>query len=397
MKTLLVIFGITGDLSSRKLLPALSHIIKDNPAHELSILGVSRRDVNVEELVLDATSNQELADCTKVHTMDLSKLEEYQGLKQAIGEYKADQTLMYLSVPPGAAAQIVDLLGEAAINSPDIHLLFEKPFGYDLESARDFLGRTARYYTDDQIYRIDHYMAKEVSAEVIRLRRDAESKLHNWGSASIKAVEIVAAEKIGIEGRGNFYEQTGALRDFIQGHLMQLLSLVLMKVPTGFSDDQIPSLRLAALMSVIVAMPEDAVRAQYEGYQEEAENIGSRTETFASVLLESADENWQGVPLRLTSGKALNEKRSYIAVHYKDGTSDIFEEGMAVSEGHRQLDAYERVLLEAIAGRKALFTTGGEVLRSWEILAYVQEAWQLDSVPLKLYPQGSTVEEVLEA
>jgi len=395
MKTLLVIFGITGDLSGRKLLPALSHIINDNPGRDLSILGVSRREADVKQLVLDSTGNQSVADCTELYTMDLAEVGDYAGLKSAIQAYKADQTLMYLSVPPGAAAQIVDLLGAAGINSPDIHLLFEKPFGYDLESAKDFLQRTARYYTEDQIFRIDHYMAKEVSAEVVRLRRDAENHHHSWGNASIKAVEIVASESIGIEGRANFYEQTGALRDFIQGHLMELLSLVIMKVPAQFTNDQIPAMRLAALNSINVALPEDSIRAQYEGYQDEVQNPGSQTETFMSIELTSADENWQGVPLRLASGKALNEKRSFINIHYKDGTNDLLEEGKVVSQENRQLDAYERVLLEAIAGHKAIFTGGEEVIRSWEILKYVQQGWAMNEPALKYYKQGSTVESIL--
>jgi len=397
MKTLLVIFGITGDLSGRKLLPALSHIINDNPGQDLSILGVSRREADVKQLVLDSTGNQNVADCTELYTMDLAEAGDYAGLKEAVRAYGADQTLMYLAVPPGAAAQIVDLLGEAGINSPDIHLLFEKPFGYDLESAHDFLQRTARYYTEKQIFRIDHYMAKEVSAEVIRLRRNAENHHHSWGNASVKAIEIVASESIGIEGRAGFYEQTGALRDFIQGHLMQLLSLVVMKVPAEFSDDQIPAMRLAALNSINVATYEDAIRAQYEGYQDEAQNPGSQTETFVSIKLTSGDENWQGVPLRLTTGKALNEKRSFISVHYKDGTTDVFEEGSVVDEGHRKLDAYERVILEAIAGRKTLFTSGEEVIRSWEILNYVQQAWAMNESALKYYKQGSTAESVIES
>jgi len=395
MKTLLVIFGITGDLSGRKLLPALSHIINDNPGRDLSILGVSRREADVKQLVLDSTNNQSVADCTELYTMDLAEAGDYAGLKDAVEAYGADQTLMYLSVPPGAAAQIVDLLGAAGINTPDIHLLFEKPFGYDLESAKDFLQRTARYYTEDQIFRIDHYMAKEVSAEVIRLRRDAENHHHSWGNASIQAVDIVASETIGIEGRANFYEQTGALRDFIQGHLMQLLSLVVMKVPTEFTNDEIPAMRLAALNSINVATFEDSIRAQYDGYQDEAQNPGSQTETFASIKLSSGDANWEGVPLRLTSGKALNEKRSFIEVHYKDGTSDIFEEGKAPSD-NRKLDAYERVLLEAIAGHKAIFTGGEEVIRSWEILNYVQQAWGMNDPVLKYYKQGSTVESIIE-
>ncbi|MES2631277.1 MAG: hypothetical protein V4611_04960 [Patescibacteria group bacterium] len=394
MKTLLVIFGITGDLSSRKLLPALSHIITDNPSEELTILGVSRREVDIKELVLNSTSNQQLAERTSLHTMDLAELNDYEGLKQALGVYDVDQILMYLSVPPGAAAQIVDLLGEAGINAPNIHLLFEKPFGYDLESARDFLQRTARYFTEEQIFRIDHYMAKEVAAEIIRLRRNAENHHHSWGNASIKAIEIVASESIGIEGRSGFYEQTGALRDFIQGHLMQLLSLVLMKMSTDFSDDDLPKRRLQALNSITVALPRDGVRAQYQGYQDEVENPGSRTETFASVSLSSGDENWKDVSLRLTTGKALDEKRSFIAVHYKDGTIDTFEEGRVVSED-RQLDAYERVLLGAITGRKALFTSGEEVLRSWEILTHVQQAWEMSELPLKQYAQGVSADFVI--
>lgn len=397
MKTLLVIFGITGDLSGRKLLPALSHIITDNPGRELSILGVSRREVDVKQLVLDSTANQSVADCTELYTMDLAEAGDYDGLKEAVNAYEADQTLMYLAVPPGAAAQIVDLLGAASINSPDIHLLFEKPFGYDLESARDFLQRTARYFTEQQIFRIDHYMAKEVSAEVIRLRRNAENHHHSWGNASIKAVEIVASESIGIEGRASFYEQTGALRDFVQGHLMQLLSLVVMKVPSGFSDDQLPAMRLAALHLINVATPEAGVRAQYEGYQEEAQNPGSKTETLVNITLTSSDENWEGVPLRLTTGKALNEKRSFITVHYKDGTHNVFEEGAIVSKGHRKLDAYERVILEAIAGRKALFTKGEEVIRSWEVLNYIQQAWAMDETALKVYKQGSSAQSVIES
>jgi len=396
MKTLLVIFGITGDLSGRKLLPALSHIINDNPGRDLSILGVSRREVDVKQLVLDSTSNQSVADCTELYTMDLAEAGDYAGLKDAIETYGADQTLMYLSVPPGAAAQIVDLLGAAGINSPDIHLLFEKPFGYDLDSAKDFLQRTSRYYTEEQIFRIDHYMAKEVSAEVIRLRRNAENHHHSWGNASIESVEIVASESIGIEGRANFYEQTGALRDFIQGHLMQLLSLVVMKVPAEFTNDQIPAMRLAALNSINVATAEDSIRAQYEGYQEEAQNPGSQTETFASIQLTSGDANWEGVPLRLTSGKALNEKRSFVNVHYKDGTNDVFEEGKVKSDD-RQLDAYERVLLEAIAGKKAIFTSGEEVIRSWEILNYVQQAWDMNEPALKYYKQGASADSIIES
>lgn len=389
MKTLLVIFGITGDLSTRKLLPALSHIIHDGNAPELNILGVSRREADVQEIVLESTKDQQLADITKLFTMDVAELSDYQGLKQAIAAYRADQTLVYLSVPPGAAAQIVDLLGEAGINTPDVHLLFEKPFGFDLASAEDFIARTGRFFADEQIYRVDHYMAKEIAHEVLRLRRNAENHHHHWNNQSVAKVSVVASEKIGIEGRAQFYEQTGALRDFVQGHLMQLLSLVLINKP-GTKD--LPAERLEVLERILPADPEKAARGQYKGYQEEAENPGSLVETFVSLQLESDDPDWKGVELQLITGKALSEKRSYIQIDYTDGTSDVFEEGKVLPQGERSLDAYERVLLEAVAGRKEIFTTSSEVLRSWTIVAPVQESWSMDSEIPSLYAPGMKLE-----
>lgn len=387
MKTLLVIFGITGDLSTRKLLPALSHIIHDDNAPELEVLGVSRREVDLQALISDSTQDDELASRTGLLTMDVAKVDDYRKLKDAITASGADQTLIYLSVPPGAAAQIVDLLGEAGVNTPDVHLLFEKPFGFDLASAQDFIDRTRRYFEEEQIYRIDHYMAKEVAAEIARLRRGAEAEHHHWGADAIESVTILASEAIGIEGRAQFYEQTGALRDFIQGHLMQLLSLVLMTRPT--LNESLPQQRLKALQQIIPVNAELTTRGQYEGYQEEAQNPGSNVETFVAVELQSNDENWRGVPLRLITGKALDEKHSYIDIQYKDGRSLFFEEGkVTVTEG-RTLDAYERVLIEAIAGRKELFTTSDEIIRSWEILAPLQYSWEMASEPIQLYKKGA--------
>lgn len=385
MKTLLVIFGITGDLSTRKLLPALHNIVQSDNAPDLEILGVSRRNVDIEELITKSTHDGTLSPITSLLTMDVAELSDYHKLKQAIHKAGADQTLVYLSVPPGAAAQIVDLLGEAEINTPDIRLLFEKPFGFDLASAQDFIARTSRYFGEEQMYRIDHYMAKEVAAELLRLRRGAEAEHHHWGADSIEEVAVVAAEEIGIEGRAQFYEQTGALRDFVQGHLMQLLSLVLMTRPA--LDESLPKQRLKALQQLVPVNADLAVRGQYEGYQDEAENPGSTVETFVALELQSADENWKGVPLRLITGKSLGEKRSYVQITYRDGRVDTYEEGKVVPKDRPALDAYERVLLEAIAGRKELFTSSDEVIRSWEIVAPVQYAWSMsDTLPVSYKP-----------
>ena len=387
MKTLLVIFGITGDLAGRKLLPALDAIVADGKGDDLSILGVSRREVDAGVLFKDYPK---LAKRGDVFTMDLATLNEYDRLKKYLEDSDAYRVLFYLSVPPGAAASIVDLLGEAGLNSARYNVLFEKPFGYDLASAQDFIKRTGQYFSEEQLYRIDHYMAKDIAAQLLVLRQNAENYHHHWSAESVEKITVVATETLGVEGRGQFYEQTGALRDFVQGHLMQLLSLVLMD-PTSFTIDQLAVRRLRALQQLIPADPLASVRGQYEGYDEEVENPGSRVETLVSVELQSEDPRWKGVPLQLITGKALDTKRSAIIITYTDGKTDVFEEGAAMS-AQRAQDAYERVLLEAIGGGRAIFTTSDEILRSWEVLSPLQEAWAMEQVPLETYAIGTSVE-----
>lgn len=394
MKTKLVIFGITGDLSTRKLLPALEHIIGTQDYQDVSIVGVSRRDVDVADLLQSATGSTALVDRTTVFTMDLAVADDYGRLKDYLALGDDQQAVIYLSVPPSAAADIVDLLGKAGLNTGNVKLLFEKPFGFDLFSAQDFIDRTKRYFDEQQLYRIDHYMAKEIAADILTLRSNAENHHRSWGAHSIASVDIVASEKIGIEGRTTFYEQTGALRDFIQGHLMQLLSLVLMDIPADFDIAGLPTYRLEALLQLWPADPRLATRSQYIGYQEEVENKGSQTETFVSMDLSSSDPHWQGVKLRLVTGKALSEKRSFITVHYNDGTQDVFEEGAVRAGDNRLPDAYERVLIEAIAGNKALFTSSDEVIRSWEIVRPVQQVWEMNQKAIAQYQQGSVWSDV---
>jgi glucose-6-phosphate 1-dehydrogenase len=177
--------------------------------------------------------------------------------------------------------------------------------------------------------------------------------------------------------------------------LMQLLSLVLMDLEPPFSIDDIAERRLRALLQLREAEPQRATRAQYDGYQDEVKNPGSTTETFASVQLESNDERWKAVPLRLTTGKSLNSKRSAITVTYTDGSEDVFEEGTVVSSNAKLPQAYERVLVEAIRGRKYIFTTSPEIIRSWQIVAPLQKAWAFDNEPLRQYPIGTSMTELL--
>lgn len=379
MKTKLLIFGITGDLSTRKLLPALRNIVASHP--DLEIIGASRRDVDEAELV-----GVELAERTRMFTMDLAEAEDYRRLKEYVALDMSEQLLVYLSVPPQAATQIVEYMGQAGINGANVKILFEKPFGIDEASAQEMIGSTAKYYDETQLYRIDHYAAKEIAVELVRLRQNAESHHHSWSGESIEAIEVLATETIGVEGRAVFYEQTGALRDFVQGHLIQLLALVLMDV--GESD--VPTARLKALAHLRAANPAKTTRSQYEGYDEEVENPGSLVETFVRVQLTSDDPRWQDTKLTLLTGKALDAKRSQVVIHYKDGTQEIFDEDQVRAAAEGSLDAYERVLIEAIQGNKTLFTTSGEVLESWRVLAPLQDAWNMDETPLYLYKQGSS-------
>jgi glucose-6-phosphate 1-dehydrogenase len=426
MKTKLLIFGITGDLSTRKLLPALKEIISTGDFDDLSIIGVSRREVNIPELLQSSLGDASLQDKVSVHSMDLAAANDYYSLKEYVALQDDEQLITYLSVPPQAATQIVDFMGEAGMNTPNVKILFEKPFGVDLQSAQDVIARTARYYHEDQLYRIDHFLAKEMAQNIVAFRGGNAMFGHIWNGDSIEKIEVIASEKIGIEGRAQFYEQTGALRDIVQGHLMQLLALTLMDIPVDLDWNTLPQLRLEALQALHPADSNLATRAQYEGYQSEAGNPGSATETFVALQLASTAPQWKDVPIHLITGKALNEKTTEVRIHFRkfhEGQSNclIFRiqpnEGVEIDlftkkpgydrefetqklqfsypEHTRLPDAYEQVIVDAIHSRKSLFTSSDEVLRSWEVLKPVQAMWEMDNQPLKTYSQGSTTSDVI--
>ncbi len=422
MKTTLLIFGITGDLSTRKLLPALRSIIQSQAVGgRLEIVGVSRHEVDIKKLLTMSLGDANLEPHVSVFTMDMARQGDYEKLKRHLALPEDEQLLIYLSVPPMAAGQIVDFLGKTGINTPNVKLLFEKPFGVDLASAKDVIARTSHYFNEAQIYRIDHYLAKEMAQNIVAFRGGNALFGHIWNGTVIEKIEVVALESIGIEGRASFYEQTGALRDFVQGHLMQLLSLMLMEVPPNFDWDMLPLQRLKALQQVISADPRQAVRAQYEGYQHEVNNLGSLTETFVSIHLASKDERWKNVSLILTTGKALNKKCTEVRVFFrkfheaqsnclvfkiqpneginielytkKPGYERAFERqklSFAYDETAVLPDAYEQVLVDAIASKKSLFTSGDEVLESWRILQPVLDSWNMADLPLFIYPKGAS-------
>jgi glucose-6-phosphate 1-dehydrogenase len=365
-----------------------------------------------------------LTGTTTLFQMDVENPDDYLKLREHIGGGDEDQVLFYLSVPPQSAANIIEHLGRAGLNTNRHKLLLEKPFGTDLLSAQSMIDHTAKHFDEEQVYRIDHYLAKEMAQNVVMFRAKNAIFRHLWSNKYIEKIDVIALESIDIEGRADFYEQTGALRDLVQGHLMQLLALTLCDVPDELNWDELPGYRLKALESVLPANVAKCYHAQYEGYRQEAGSPDSNVETFVALQLESTDENWQGVPLTLTTGKALNAKKTEVRVHFKrthEAQSNclVFQiqpnEGISIDlltkktgyereaehqylsyiypQDTRLPEAYEQVLVDAVTGRKSLFATSGEVLRSWEILAPVQEAWQ-SRMDIQTYPKGSHAKDI---
>jgi glucose-6-phosphate 1-dehydrogenase len=438
--TILIIIGASGDLSKRKLLPAIAQIAKVGILPDaFKIVGVSRRTVNVED-ILPKGSNGAFGQIFETVTIDLTQVDEFTKLKQRLEEIEAEfghpaQRLFYLSVPPQAVEDIIDMLGQSGLNVvPNTKILLEKPFGVDRASAEHMIGEIKKYFTEEQVYRIDHYLAKEMTQNIIVFRSKNSLFKNTWNKDFIESIEIIASQTIDIEGRASFYEQTGALRDFVQSHLMQLTALTLMELPHMQKEldtedwSLIPSERLKALAQIdaITHVSKDVVRAQYVGYRDEVGKKDSSIETFMRVQLTSSDVRWRGVPITVLTGKALDQKITEIRIYYKRET--VEEANMLVmriqpSEGvevclwvkkpgfERKIqqlkldftysdhftdlpEAYERVLVDAMRGDRSLFTTSEEVLESWRIMDPIQHAWKQSVDDLRFYEKGTSAENI---
>jgi len=421
MTTKLVVFGVTGDLSRRMLLPSLRKIVQEAAVGKLEIIGVSRQPIDMDDIV-----GTELANIASSCSFDLSEPKQYKKLVKHLSLKPSDQLVIYLSVPPMAATRIADNLGMSGLNTPHVKILFEKPFGIDLLSAKDMVARTKAFFDEDQTYRIDHYLAKEMAQNIVAFRSGNAILRHIWSKQSIERIEVIAQESVGVEGRAHFYEQVGALRDVVQGHLMQLLALVLMDTPSKLDWDQLPKLRHQALSRITNADPAQTVRAQYHDYSSEVQNPKSQVETFVSVVLYSDASAWEGVPLHLIAGKALDQKKTEIKVYFRaDNVNQSNclrfkvqpDEGIEIDlftkkpgydrtfETQKLLfkypddavlpHAYEQVLVDAILSRKSLFTSNDEIIESWRILQPVLDEWSMDDQPIATYSRGSTYSDVI--
>jgi len=437
--TILIIVGISGDLAKRKLLPAISQMAAAGVLpDDFKILGITRQtNIDLEKLFTFSQDTEYLKNNLELFSMDLLSPADYENLALKLKNLQQNfsapaQYLFYLSIPPQVSRPIIELIGKSSlVKYPDLKLLLEKPFGVDLDSATELADHIDQYFTKDQVYRIDHYLAKETVQNLLVFREDNSLFKQTWNQKFISKIEIIASESIGIAGRADFYEQTGALRDLVQSHLLQLAALALMDSCSDNCLGDVPACRLKALQNLYISTAEPIInyvkRGQYVGYQDEVGNTSSAVETFVSLTLFSKDLKWAGVPIILSTGKALSEKFTGIKISYKkDKDNEANElilklqpdEGVELglwtkspgyeyevikkslkfnfAEHYLKLpEAYEQVLFNAINSDHSLFTSSGEVLETWRILNVIQKAWEMSADDLIYYQPGSDISQVL--
>jgi len=428
-----VFFGATGDLAYKQIFPALQALMRRDRL-DLPIIGVAKSGWNVDQLKarardslqehggVDADAFAKLSARLRYIDGDYGDRATYERLRDALGH--AARPLHYLAIPPSMFATVVEGLSKGGC-ATDARVVVEKPFGRDLASARALNEMIASYLDESQIYRIDHYLGKETVQNILVLRFGNSIFEPLWNRNHIEYVEITAAEDIGIEGRGAFYEQTGVVRDIIQNHLMQVMALVTMEVPASFKPDDIRDEKSQVLRSVRELTLNDvanyAVRGQYRGYREEnGVAPSSQVPTFAAMRFMIDSWRWQGVPFYMRAGKKLAERLTEVSIHFRAVPLVLFKEEAAGSvlqpavltlriQPHEGIslrfvakvpgeniqvgnvmmqmtyadafkrpisEAYERLLLDCMRGDATLFNRRDSVDRAWELIQPVLQVWE---------------------
>ena len=444
----IVIFGASGDLAQRKILPALYNLALEGSLPERhTIIGFSRSDLGDEGFRASARAAVEEHSRTP---LDEDTWKAFQGslsyVRGSVDDPAAFRRLAekldaadrggcqggrlyYLAVPPQAFAPIVAGLGQIGANTPRSRIVIEKPFGHDLASARELTDRIHGVFDESRVFRIDHYLGKETVQNIVILRFGNAIFERLWNRDVIDHIQLTVAEELGVEGRAGYYEQAGAMRDLLQNHMLQVLAFLTMEPPRSLEPEAFRDEKVKVLRTIRPIDPADVVRGQYDGYRdEEGVATDSQTETFVAARLFVDNWRWEGVPIYLRHGKKLPRRRTEIDVQFRGAPDYLFDdlgmgplpadhltirvqpdEGIALafqakvpgpgyerqtvrmdfdyedSFKHEPAEAYERLIHDAMEGDHTLFTREDGVERSWEIVTPALE----HPSPLQPYAPGT--------
>lgn len=460
----LVIFGAKGDLSKRKLLPALYKLEKLKKIHKNTrIIGAGRADWNIQEYIKIVKTaiknflNETISDIiwkkfsSRLHfcNIDVSKADHFYRLKKIL-EQKKNVMIYYCAVPPDILNYIFTGLNQSNLNPISSRIILEKPLGSSLKTSKIINNEISKYFLESQIFRIDHYLGKESILNLFALRFANSCFFQNWNYNTIDHIQITVSEEVGIENRWNYFDKTGQMRDMIQNHLLQILTIIAMEEPKTITSQDIKHEKLKILRNLsaidINNINKTTARGQYSSGIIENKNVSSylkesgskrnsKTETFVAIKVNLKNKKWIGVPFYLRTGKRLAKKYSEIVVFFKKAPMNLFKNSnfkefqnkliirLEPNENikfdflnktpgldenyelnHNQLvykkihqknsknsvDAYERLLLEGMKGTQSLFVSREEIEEAWKWIDPIINAWrQSKNSEIELYQSGT--------
>jgi glucose-6-phosphate 1-dehydrogenase len=457
----LTIFGASGDLTRRKIFPALySLALRKFLPEQFAVMGIARTENSTEEFVaaMEAAVREfgrdefrsdvweRIAAVTRYVSTDFAHERGQDMVAETLTEIDEKlgtlgNRVYYLAVPPTAMPELVQELGERRTTTGWVRLIVEKPFGRDLASARELNELLARHFTEDEVFRIDHYLGKDTVQNLLALRFANGIFEPIWNRQFIDHVQITVAESIGIEGRANYYEPAGAIRDIFQNHLLQLVALTAMEPPADFDAELMRNEKVKVLKAISTPNPRFVVRGQYgrgfiegvevPGYREEPSVApDSTTETFVAARLFVDNWRWADTPFFVRTGKRLPRRETTIAIQFKRAPHPPFEdlsalrpnvlfvhiqpnegvslaigakvpgEGMQVRTVHMDFlyggafrtglpDAYERLILDTMLGDSTLFTRADEIEEQWALVDAIAAAWKRERPSFPNYAAGT--------